>query len=86
MPCACPAGREVEIAEHACLKYSDRVGRSAAGKNLDENAIRMAVIVHIRHLETGYDRLLDNGCERKDARLQVTAEIEQVLDRRAASG
>ncbi len=24
----CPAGAEVTIAEHACLKYSDRIGRS----------------------------------------------------------
>lgn len=32
----CPRGREVAIAEHACLKYSGRVGRSAAAKRYDE--------------------------------------------------
>ncbi len=30
----CPAGREQVIAEHACQKYSGRVGRSAGAKNL----------------------------------------------------
>lgn len=31
---SCPLGRELVIAEHACLKYSGRVGRSVAAKNL----------------------------------------------------
>src|SRR5437899_3949272 len=31
-----PAVRATEIAEHACRKYSGRVGRSAAAKSLDE--------------------------------------------------
>jgi hypothetical protein len=30
----CFAGRERAIAEHACRKYSGRIGRSAVGKNL----------------------------------------------------
>ena len=38
---SCPH-RERQIAEFACLKYSGRVGRSAAAKQLDENAIRLA--------------------------------------------
>jgi hypothetical protein len=54
----CPPGQEIAIAEHACLKYSDRVGRSASAKNLEESAIRLAVIAHIRHAETHYDDLL----------------------------
>jgi len=33
----CPRGREQEIAEHACRKYSGRVGRSAAAKGLALN-------------------------------------------------
>ena len=45
----CPAGRETTIAEHACLKYSGRVGRSAAAKQFDEEAVRLAVIAHVRH-------------------------------------
>jgi hypothetical protein len=36
---SCPAGAEVEIAEHACEKHSGRVGRSAAAKELEPAAI-----------------------------------------------
>ena len=57
----CPPGRELEIAEHACRKYSGRVGLSAAAKTFDEQAVRLAVIAHIRHRETNYDQLLGNG-------------------------
>jgi hypothetical protein len=77
----CPEGRENEIAEHACLKYSGRVGRSAAAKGLEEDAIRLAVIAHVRHAETSYDQLLSDGCERQEARVQVAATIDQVLAR-----
>ena len=68
---ACPAGREKVIAEHACQKYSGRVGRSAGAKALDEKAIRLAVIAHIRHAETHYDDLLSQGWERSLARDEV---------------
>ena len=81
----CPRGQETIIAEHACLKYSGRVGRSAAAKSLDENAIRLAVIAHIRHVETEYDQLLANGCPRRDARQQVADAIKNVLDRWSAA-
>jgi hypothetical protein len=77
----CPAGREVAIAEHACLKYSGRVGRSAAAKSLDENAIRLAVVAHIRHVETEYDRLLASGYDRHEARTAVEAPVNRVLAR-----
>ena len=60
----CPAGSKIEVAEHACLKYSGRIGRSAAAKNLDEEAVRLSVIAHIRHNETNYDELLAKGYDR----------------------
>lgn len=75
----CPAGREMAIAEHACLKYSGRVGRSAAAKSLDENAIRLAVFAHIRHIETKYDTLLASGYDRHEARAAVEAAVGRVL-------
>lgn len=75
----CPAGREQVIAEHACLKYSGRVGRSAAAKNLDENAVRLAVIAHIRHAETDYDELLASGYDRQVARAQVKEAVDRIL-------
>ena len=75
----CPAGREQVIAEHACQKYSGRVGRSAQAKNLDNEAILLAVIAHIRHAETKYDELMAGGMDRWSARNEVEDEIDQVL-------
>jgi hypothetical protein len=75
----CPAGRELVIAEHACQKYSGRVGRSAAAKSLDESAVRLAVIAHIRHAETDYDELLAQGFDRWDARAQMEDDVARVM-------
>jgi hypothetical protein len=75
----CPDGREQMIAEHACRKYSGRVGRSAAAKALDAEAVRLAVIAHIRHAETDYDELLVKGVNRRDARAQVHSKISKHL-------
>ena len=72
---------ELEIAEHACLKHSGRVGRLAAAKSLDADAIHLAVIALIRHAETDYDRLLADDYERQDAHIQVAAETDEVLER-----
>ncbi|MGD9722239.1 MAG: DUF2293 domain-containing protein [Pirellulales bacterium] len=75
----CPVGREQTIAEHACRKHSGRVGRSAAAKELDEQAVRMAVVAHIRHVLTNYDELLGTGHERSEARRLVAAQIDEWL-------
>jgi hypothetical protein len=75
----CPPGREMIIAEHACLRYSGRIGRSAAAKSLDEDAVRLAVISYIRHAETPYDELLARGYERWEAREQVGETVDQIL-------
>jgi hypothetical protein len=77
----CPAGRELQIAEHACRKYSGRVGRSAAAKSFDETAARLAVAAHIRHRETNYDELLAIEWDRADARAQVKQQVDAVLAR-----
>jgi hypothetical protein len=76
----CPEGREMEIARHACEKHSGRVGRSAAAKELEEGSVRMAVIAHLRHAETHYDRLLMNGWERFHARQTVKPRIDDLLE------
>ena len=75
----CPRSREVAIAEHACLKYSGRVGRSAAAKSYDEQAMRLAVVAHIRHTETWYDELLARGLDRSEARAEVEGKVARVL-------
>ena len=76
----CPAERERVIAEHACRKYSGRVGRSAAAKALDEAAVRLAVAAHVRHAETQYDQLLLSGADRSDARRHVEYQASEVLE------
>ncbi len=75
----CPEGREQVIAEHACRKYSGRVGRSAAAKVFDEDAIHLAVTAHIRHNETDYDRILAQSFDRHYARAEVRDDVEEVL-------
>jgi len=76
-----PRGRDQEIAEHACRKYSGRVGRSAAAKSFDEQAVRLAVLAHIRHRETDYDELLGKGWFRAEARSHVRERVEQISER-----
>ncbi len=78
---ACPPGREREIAEHACLKYSGRVGRSASAKALDEEMVRLAVVAHLRHRETKYDELLGKGHDRWEARSAVEKTVQEVLQK-----
>jgi hypothetical protein len=55
----CPPGEDRRIAEHACRKHSGRVGRTAAAKVLDAEAIRLAVTAHVRHEQT---RSLSRNC------------------------
>ncbi|MEU6711129.1 DUF2293 domain-containing protein [Nonomuraea sp. NPDC046802] len=75
----CPEGRAKEIAEHAGQRGSGRVGRTAAAKALDENAITLAVIASIRHLDTDYDRMLMSGVPRMEARELIKERIEAKL-------
>lgn len=77
----CPATGEVKIAEHACRKYSGRVGRSAAAKDFALQTIMLAVQAHIRHAYTNYDDLLMEGLERISARAEVREQVEKILNR-----
>lgn len=75
----CPIGTRQAIAGHACLKYSGRVGRSAAAKELQADAVTLAVRAHIRHEHTDYDELLAHGWSRHDARARVADAVERKL-------
>jgi hypothetical protein len=75
----CPVVEASAIAEHTCRKYSGRVGRSAAAKAFDPEAIDLAVVAHVRHRHTHYDELLMSDWERHDARAAVAPTIQQVL-------
>jgi hypothetical protein len=76
----CPLDDARRIAEHACRKYSGRVGRSAAAKRFDAEAIRLAVAAAVRHDFTNYDELLLKGHDRYDARALIRDQVEEVLD------
>ena len=67
------------IAERACQKYSRRVGRSAAAKELQSSAVELAVRAHVRHVHTRYDEILARGVSRHEARALVAGAVEQRL-------
>ena len=75
----CPAERAEAIARHTALRGSGRVGRSAAGRALDEQAITLAVVASVRHLDTDYDSLLMSGVARDVARDHIRPDIDRVL-------
>jgi len=75
----CPKSRANEIAQHACLKYSGRVGRSSSAKEFSKHAIKLAVAAHIRHTKTDYDLLLSKGSDRLGARHQINDKVLEVL-------
>jgi hypothetical protein len=77
----CPKREATQIAEHACRKYSGRVGRTAAAKELSPEAIRLAVIAHIRHSHTEYDELLARYADRHTAREQIWAKVSAILEK-----
>jgi hypothetical protein len=76
----CPEGRAMAIAAHAGSRGSGRVGRSAAGRALDPDAVTLAIVASVRHGDTDYDQLLMSGVPRTEARHQVRSDIQRVLD------
>jgi hypothetical protein len=78
---ACPVEERQAVANHACQKYSGRVGRSAAARNFNPRAIELAVRAHARHKHTDYDRLLARGMSRMDAREAVGGAVDDVMMR-----
>jgi len=77
----CPPAEAQAIAAHTSRRGSGRVGRTAAGRSLETEALSAAVIAAIRHRHTGYDHLLMHGYSRGDARDAVRDEINRVLER-----
>jgi hypothetical protein len=75
------AAEATQIAEHACRKYTGRVGRAAAAKEFSPEAIRLAVIAHIRHAHTDYDELLARYGDRSTARERIWGKVSAILDK-----
>ena len=76
----CPVDRAEAIALHAAARGSGRVGRSAAGQALDRDAVRLAVVASVRHVDTDYDSLLMSGVDRESARAQVHQRVDDVVN------
>jgi hypothetical protein len=76
----CPPWEARRIAEHTAQRGSGRVGRSAAGRALEDKALELAVRAAVRHRKTDYDAMLANGVEREDARRRVADKVEDVID------
>jgi len=75
----CPREDATAIAEHTTRRGSGRVGRSAAAKALNPDAIRLAVRAHVRHAHTNYDSLLMQGVTRGEARAAIHGAVEEVI-------
>ena len=58
------------------------MGRSAAGRDLEERALELAIAAWIRHQNTEYDDLLSSGVERFEAREMVRHKVREVPNRR----
>ena len=76
----CPPDRAQSISRHAATRGSGRVGRSAAGRALDANALELAAVASIRHEDSPYDDLLMSGVDRQDARDQVREQVQRTLN------
>jgi hypothetical protein len=75
----CPDDVARSVAERACARGSGRVGRSAAGRELADEAIDRALRAHVRHSATAYDGYLMSGWDRHDARAAVREAVDDVI-------
>jgi hypothetical protein len=77
----CSAERAEAIARRAGTRGSGRVGRTAAARARNPEAIKLAVVASVRHEDTRYDELLMSGVDRAEARDRVRVEVEGVLEK-----
>ncbi len=75
----CPPAEAAEIARHTAVRGSGRVGRTEAGRKLEESALNLAVAAAVRHRHTDYDELLGSGVPRELARARVGVHVQKVL-------
>ncbi|MGD9645796.1 MAG: DUF2293 domain-containing protein [Pirellulales bacterium] len=75
----CPPQEEFAIARHACERNSGRVGRKQAARELNERALRSAVIAHVRHVHTSYDELVRQSNDRRTARDEVRELVAAIV-------
>lgn len=76
----CPPEEARTVAAHTARRGSGRVGRTFAGRALEESALTAAVVATIRHRQTRYDELLMSGYNRTDARDSIHEDVDRVLE------
>jgi hypothetical protein len=75
----CPPREAVAIAAPTATRNSGRVGRTLAGRNLDEGALTAAVTAAVRHHHTEYDAMLAAGTDRLLARERIADRVQAIL-------
>ncbi|KAF1967442.1 hypothetical protein BU23DRAFT_559359 [Bimuria novae-zelandiae CBS 107.79] len=65
------------VLKHGFKKYSGRVGRTSMIPL--PRKVLYAVIAHIRHRHTNYDKLLDSGVARDEARKRIQKKMQEKL-------
>jgi len=75
----CSPNEAAAIASHTAARGSGRVGRTAAGRNLDRQALTAAVTAAVRHRNTGYDSLLPSGLDRALSRERIAGQVHEIL-------
>jgi hypothetical protein len=75
----CPRERALRIAGHAGARGSGRIGRTGAGRALDPDTVRLAVMAAVRHEYTRYEDLLMSGVSRAESRDLVRDDVAQVM-------
>ena len=76
----CPPNRAEAIARHTAARGSGRIGRTAAGRALNPEAVTLAMAAAVRHGDPAYDDLLMTGSSRTEAREQVRPDVQRILD------
>lgn len=75
----CPPGEELRVARYACKRGTSRVGHMALSNGHAEGAVDLAVVAHLRHRFSDYERHLGQGRTREQARALVEAEVSKML-------
>jgi hypothetical protein len=74
-----PTSEKNAVLKHGFKKHSGRVGRTSSIPL--SRKILFAVIAHVRHTHTDYDRLLKSGKSRENARKATRKSIERVMQK-----
>jgi hypothetical protein len=79
-----PSEVKESVLKHGFRKNSGRVGRTRMLSM--KKRVVLAVIAHIRHQHTGYDKMLDNRIGRDEARRNISKPMHDLLKLWSAKG